>query len=151
MIELIIPGKVIPNNTKYWYDKKRGKLIGYKSVLQKSYQKSINIAVRGYMIVNKLSPIKDPVQVWLDIILKPPPSYSAKKRMEMIGTYAKVKPDIDNCEKTIYDAISKSGANKTWSYLIENDSQICKTNCTKIYGRENCIILRIEVLPPVNE
>lgn len=62
--------------------------------------------------------------------LSPPKSWSEKKRMESLDMPVRVKPDLDNLEKSLYDA------------LFENDSHIWDAHCTKLYG----LPPRIEIL-----
>ena len=51
---------------------------------------------------------------------------SAKKRQ-----YPTTKPDIDNCYKTLTDALEK--------FLYANDSQIVEVAMSKVYGETPCI------------
>lgn len=61
-----------------------------------------------------------------------PPSYSKKKKIELLGKPHQVKPDLDNLIKSINDALRKD----------ENDSRIYGFNAKKIWSERGFI--RIE-------
>lgn len=85
------------------------------------------------MLKNSIKTTNSPVLAKICVYVKIPASYSNKKRISLIGTYATVKPDLDNCQKIIFDAISKDAWNKS-AYLLDNDNQICKINASKRYA-----------------
>lgn len=58
-----------------------------------------------------------------------PKSWSEKKRLELDGKPHQQKPDIDNLQKSIQDALA-----------IE-DSYIWDAHCTKYWGRDGSITI----------
>lgn len=65
-------------------------------------------------------------------VLQFPQSYSKKKCEELNGKPHRVKPDIDNLTKAVFDT------------LCENDSHIYKSVTEKIWGYSPSIIFAIE-------
>ena len=63
-------------------------------------------------------------------IIKMPKSWSNKKRLEMSGKPHMQRPDIDNIEKSLQDALCKE------------DSHIWKHRTDKIWGESGAIIFR---------
>lgn len=63
-------------------------------------------------------------------VIPMPQSWSKKKRALMNGKPRKVKPDIDNLEKALLDA------------LFDNDAHIWDLRKTKIWGEEGAIIIQ---------
>lgn len=63
-------------------------------------------------------------------ILPMPKSWSKKKRAEMNGKPHQSKPDKDNLEKALLDA------------LFEDDAHIWDSRVTKLWGEEGQIIIR---------
>jgi len=59
-----------------------------------------------------------------------PKSWSKKKRAEMAGKPHQAKPDKDNLEKALLDAV------------FEEDSQIWDNRVSKFWGDEGAIIIR---------
>lgn len=62
-------------------------------------------------------------------VIPMPQSWSKKKRALMNGKPHKAKPDIDNLEKALLDA------------LFDNDAHIWDLRKTKIWGEEGAIII----------
>ena len=62
-------------------------------------------------------------------ILPMPPSWSKKKRQAMVGKPHQQKPDKDNLEKALMDAI------------YADDSHIWDSRVTKLWGEEGQIII----------
>lgn len=71
----------------------------------------------------------------LIFVLPMPPSWSKKQKAEMYGKPLKGKPDKDNLEKAVLDA------------LFEEDSAIWDGRVTKYWGYEGAILVR-EIEPP---
>ena len=63
----------------------------------------------------------------------PIPKMSAKKANEMIGMYHTKKPDLDNLDKAILDAMS--------GRVFKDDSQVCKLSAVKKYSYTPCTIV----------
>jgi len=155
LIDITIPGKPIPNNTKAWFNPKTKRIMMYKPTKVKEYKEKVNKAISDYMDYRGIAPISGPVSVYLYINIKIPKSYNKKKRLELLNGYelgsapAMTKPDLDNCQKIIIDAISKDQWNKG-SYLLENDSQICSIHVYKFYAEESSIRLMVNRWGAIN-
>lgn len=65
--------------------------------------------------------------VWLVFVLPMPPSWSQKKRIAMVGTAHRQKPDVDNMEKAFLDATMK------------DDCSVYETHNLKMWGEEGAI------------
>ncbi|ANI82395.1 RusA family crossover junction endodeoxyribonuclease [Kosakonia oryzae] len=70
----------------------------------------------------------------ITFILPMPASWSKKKRAEMNGKPHQVKPDKDNLEKALLDA------------LFENDAHIWDSRVTKLWGESGQIIIEEDAL-----
>jgi len=66
-----------------------------------------------------------PLRLVAEFVMARPKSAPKKRR------WPTTKPDIDNCYKTLTDALEK--------FLYANDSQIVEVAMTKIYGEIPCI------------
>ena len=74
----------------------------------------------------------DPTIINFKAYIPFPKSYSKKKRRELEGKPHRVKPDLDNCLKSIMDV------------LLKNDQGIYKSTCEKVWtDGEPKIILEI--------
>nr|WP_236946456.1 RusA family crossover junction endodeoxyribonuclease [Kosakonia radicincitans] len=71
---------------------------------------------------------------YVTFILPMPASWSKKKRAEMNGKPHQVKPDKDNLEKALLDA------------LFENDAHIWDSRVTKLWGESGQIIIEEDAL-----
>jgi len=69
-------------------------------------------------------------QAHIIFVLPMPKSWSKKKRAEMAGKPHQAKPDKDNLEKALLDAV------------FEEDSQIWDNRVSKFWGDEGAIIIR---------
>ena len=65
-------------------------------------------------------------------VIPMPPSWSMKKRAEMIGQPHTQKPDVDNLLKGLMDA------------LLEDDSGVHTISVQKVWGEEGGITIRLE-------
>lgn len=61
---------------------------------------------------------------------------SKKKRFELLGKPCLKKPDIDNITKIYLDALN--------GVAYEDDKQVYKINCTKIWDNEEYVLLMIK-------
>lgn len=136
---LYIPGKPIPNNTKY--GARYGKIYSYKPKAYVEYKKCIQFIVAQYMIRTQAEPIKSPAEVSIVINLGIPKSYSKKRRNALLSAPAPIKPDGDNICKTILDSISKEKGLKY--YLLEDDKLACKIVITKYYAATPSVELTV--------
>lgn len=73
-----------------------------------------------------------PLRVKVEFVMAKPKS-APKSR-----AYPTTKPDLDNCYKTVTDALEK--------FLYANDSQIVEVQMVKSYGDAPCIRLEVEAL-----
>lgn len=74
---------------------------------------------------------KDPLIVHLAFKIAMPDSWSKKKKAAMDGAYHRQKPDRDNCEKAVFDA------------LWEEDSMIADGNTSKRWAYEGGILMEV--------
>lgn len=68
--------------------------------------------------------------------------FQRPKAMKDTGSLAfhTKRPDLDNLLKGVLDALEPAG----W---VTDDARICRFTCTKFYGSEPYLQLRVEVLP----
>lgn len=100
----------------------------YEKKVKETYQNSVgNITLTG------------PLEASIVAVFSPPKSISKKKRQELLeeGFYTK-KPDCDNVEKIIFDALN--------SLAYNDDSQICNTITKKRYGEQPMVRVNIKEL-----
>lgn len=137
MVELIIRGKPVGNNTLGRVGKTKGGkniVFMYKPPHVKAYKKLIQAHVIEYCMHTKFIPFNCPVAMTLYIYLPIPKSWSKKLREEALAVkYAPVKPDNSNMLKIIEDALCKDKDNPKF-YLLEDDKLICKTLIYKYYA-----------------
>ena len=101
--------------------------IDYNPTENKDHSKEI---VNAYLAQvppeNRGTPWEGPVGIVLNIEYAPTPSWSEKRKKYAIGKYHTMKPDVDNVEKMLMDALS----GLAW----KNDSQISYKTTVKTYG-----------------
>lgn len=51
--------------------------------------------------------------------------------------YPTVKPDLDKCERAVFDSITKAG--NIWV----DDSQVVDSHCTKVYAADPGVLIRV--------
>lgn len=78
------------------------------------------------------------IKVTMLLCIPMPKSWSKKKRAEHLGKYKVTKPDNDNYEKAVYDALN--------GHAWHDDSQIAWNDTKKIYAEEGEIIVVVEAL-----
>ena len=66
-----------------------------------------------------------------------PKSYSKKKRSDLDGDYCYTKPDLDNLEKALYDAMN--------GIIYKDDCQIVEHTVRKIWGEVGMI--KVTIIP----
>jgi Holliday junction resolvase RusA-like endonuclease len=148
LVDIYIPGKVIPNNTKHWLNPKTKKVISYKPKKVTHYRQAIKMYLKQYCLKNNVQPVNDiPVELQIYTYIAPPKSYSKKKRENLIGKYVHVKPDADNIQKLVQDAISKNAGENDF-YLIYNDSLVSRSFSEKVYAKEDGLRLIVNLLSP---
>ena len=67
-----------------------------------------------------------PLQVDLIFTMPIPKSGRSQNRKVVAGEYQTTKPDIDNLQKSVFDAANK--------IVWEDDNQVCKVSAVKVYG-----------------
>jgi len=106
-------------------------------------EKLIREFIAKRMDKDKLSAITKPGAVDLDIIFvrEVPKHFSKKNRtLALNGDLVPIrKPDMDNQEKTVLDALN--------GLAYDDDSQIVSKTTSKIYGFENAVIISINRHP----
>ncbi len=88
-----------------------------------------------------LNPFKRPLRFDMTIYLEPPKSWSKKKRQAALRgeIRATVKPDKDNVEKLVKDAIT--------GVIIEDDAYFVEHGeCSKLYAEKEGLIFKISEL-----
>lgn len=99
-----------------------------------SYKEQIGYLARTHM----KEPINGPISVTLGFYYPYPKSWSEKKKKIYRDELPKVKPDIDNAVKGVFDALNKIA----W----EDDSLVTDLMTFKRYSDEPQIKIRIERL-----
>lgn len=83
------------------------------------------------------TPIEKPIKATIKAYFMPPPSYSEKKKRELITqVHYTHKPDVDNTTKIILDSLNKI------AYI--DDAQICDLRVIKQYAEQDKVIVEIE-------
>lgn len=95
--------------------KKRGPVLRYRAFCDEVRLHKIQLPASGAHVV---------------FIIPMPASWSAKKRQAMNGKPHQQKPDKDNLEKALLDA------------LFEDDSHIWDSLVSKIWGEEGAIVIQ---------
>ena len=121
MINYFVPGKPIPQCrprvTKF------GGVYETKNV--KEWKKHIKLHC-----VPKFDPIDYPIDVYLSFIMPRPKSHYNSKGLKKNAPYHHVKrPDIDNLQKAVFDALVDNG-------VFKDDSYICSSTTHKMYENE---------------
>ena len=77
-----------------------------------------------------------PIEVTCEFVYEPPKSLSKKRRTEMMGKPRLAKPDNDNLEKLIWDALT--------GIAYTDDNRIWKNTSSKVYGPEAMTVIHIK-------
>lgn len=120
-------GKARPRSGKYGvYNPKTNAI---------SEQKIRDAYIQARGMVN--DPITQPVWLNVELVFAIPKATPKKKREMMLARKIRpqIKPDIDNCLKTVMDALNKV------AYL--DDKQVVLTRCMKRYGETPGTIIDI--------
>lgn len=80
------------------------------------------------------------MKIEVHIYYKIPKAYSKKKTQQALdGTIVPtVRPDLDNCSKTILDALN--------NIAYDDDKQVVELNIKKLYAHEPKVVVKIETL-----
>lgn len=96
-------------------------------------------AVLGLYLKSKIkTKLEGAIKVEAHITMQMPKSWSKKKRMEMDGKYHTQKPDKDNLEKSLYDALT--------GVAFKDDSAVAVGVTTKRWGEHGKAIIAISEL-----
>lgn len=94
------------------------------------------MAIRKAFIASGNKKSEGVVKISVLAVFEPPKSLSKTKKEKLIGTYYCNKPDSDNIFKEVADALN--------NIAFDDDKIASSIHCNKIYGRKNCLIIRIE-------
>lgn len=83
--------------------------------------------------------IDGPVKLSCSFIYEPPKSWSKKKRAEAMGAWKTTRPDRDNLEKLVADALN--------GIAYDDDGQVVTGPSMKFYGPEAATIIQVEPAP----
>lgn len=86
-----------------------------------------------------VEPMEGPLRMTVRAIYEPPKSWSKRKRQAAMGEWKETRPDRDNIEKLVADALN--------GIAYADDAQIVTGRTEKMYGQENATIIRIEPAP----
>lgn len=88
-----------------------------------------------------LPPIQGPVELWLDINLQIPVSWSKKRQRDAAAglVAATKKPDSSNVQKAVEDGMN--------GVVYVDDSQIVEIRISKRYSTSPCVQVSVEQLP----
>jgi Holliday junction resolvase RusA-like endonuclease len=67
-----------------------------------------------------------------------PASWSKRKRAEIANRWKTSRPDLDNCQKLVFDSLNE--------IVFTDDSQIASIHAEKVYGEPTGFSIRIEAL-----
>lgn len=104
---VIIPGKPVPQSRPRVYKNKRGQSVAFEESAATNAKRYVKMLTKSYMNKNKIKRIEEgAVGYMLEFIFPLPESWSIKKKIEMSDKYKVSKPDTDNLEKLVLDALS---------------------------------------------
>lgn len=117
-MKLIIPGQP--------YAQKRHRTNGNRRYDPSATDKKV---IRQHMLqIKPPKPLEGKFEVYITAYFETPKSWSNKKRDEHEQMYRPKKPDADNVEKIIFDAMN--------DYIIKDDGMIVRSITEKRYSRE---------------
>lgn len=134
MISFVVEGPVVPQArprfTKFGH--------AYDTQKCRDYKKLVGLRAKEAMLGR--GPLSDAVIVMIDIRISPPDYWSNIRRMAAIhsGWVTAKKGDIDNCCKSVTDAII--------GICYEDDAQVVGLIATKRYAEESETI--VEIIEP---
>lgn len=85
-------------------------------------------------------PFENACKVFINITKKVPSSFSKKRRLEMCRAFTPVttKPDLDNCAKSILDALN--------GIFYTDDKLVAELSIMKVYGEYDAFCVKCEEL-----
>ena len=132
-IKFEIPGR-IPGKERSRNSSRGGHYTPDKT---RSAETTIALLSRGVMYG---PPFKGPVLCKVDFWITPPASWGEKRRLEAIGKFIDVKPDLDNAYKTILDGCEKGGV------FARGDSQVAVKVASKRYAARDRVVVSLRSL-----
>ncbi len=133
-----LAGKPIPNSRRTGVDRKSGRVWSYRSKKTDNYHAAIQVQAQDSM--NGRPPLEGPVLIEILVRLPVPKSWSKKKKQHaFMGSVMPTKrPDIDNFQKVVFDALS--------TVVFRDDSQITDCKFAKRYSESPALIIRVTPL-----
>lgn len=100
----------------------------YNSKSYSDYKKNLVAALEAKIFGGQIrvGPGYDYARLDIDFFFPVPKSWTKKRKMASYGTMVRVKPDKDNAEKAVMDALQEAG-------ILEEDSQIAQGEPRKWY------------------
>lgn len=135
MISFTIPGAPVGKGRPRFA--KRGNFVTtYTPKETASYENLVKVLAMQEMGSNQ--PTSSPVNVFIDIAICPPVSWSKKKRAQALNAeiYPTGKPDIDNVAKGILDAMN--------GVVYLDDKQAIGLMVRKFYRESDYAVVRVE-------
>lgn len=127
-VKIHFPINPIPKaRARTFYDKKVKKIRSVTPTATRTFEQTIKKIARYFY---RGDPFKGPVKV--EVILTVAKPVSALKRK-----YPCVRPDIDNYQKAIFDALE--------GILWKDDGQVCDCHIVKLYGHPGITIRACEM------
>ena len=83
--------------------------------------------------------MEGPLTMICKFVYAPPKSWSKRKRQDAMGTWKTTKPDKDNLEKLVCDALN--------GIAYKDDAQLVASKVTKFYGQEDATYILIQSAP----
>lgn len=77
-----------------------------------------------------------PIKITATFFMPIPPSWSKKDKAGAEGMYHKSKPDIDNLQKTLFDAAN--------GIIWKDDALVVQADTKKVYSKEPGIVMTVE-------
>lgn len=123
----------IPGKAQGWQRAGRNGNHYYTKDETRAAENEIGWAARTHW---KGPPSSHPFRVHVRVYVEPPKSWRGKKAEYVMGCPAMVKPDNDNIEKAVWDAMT--------GIVFLDDKQITDNSCTKKYGRPAGVVITVK-------
>ena len=134
-ISFTVPGNPVAKGRARAF--KRGNHIGhYTPATTANYENLVKLLASQEMAGKKL--IDGPVSLFLNLTFAIPESWPRKKKEKAIfgEIYPTVKPDLDNCQKLICDALN--------GVVWVDDKQVVDVRVRKYYSSKPCAVVSVE-------
>lgn len=134
IVKFIVKGRPSPKERPRFCYSKNGRLHVFTPVKTGSFEEIVAMSWKEQS--NVCFDGKVPLKASLVFYFAVPKSWSQKKKKFMIGKPMISRPDLDNLEKSIYDALN--------GYAYEDDSCIVSHSTRKMYGNCDMVSITIE-------